>query len=244
MVIQRLLLLLPETGPAWAWFWWAALVGVGLLMWLAGARVSRPLVTLALVAVGAMLGKHFPAWSGMQIDPMASSAGGSLVLGVAGYAMHRWVIGVGLGAVLAAWAVLGCWALAKGPGYWEWPERWGGWGGLAALTKGMPSELWQMMLALGGLAAVSGVAVSVLFPRVATTLFWTLLGASVWCGVGLAWGFYAGPDRLGTLPGTNAGQGLMLGAIVVAGFVAQWWQGPGPLKESKAAGGGGVPAAA
>ncbi|MFN4242549.1 MAG: hypothetical protein ACK4PI_04855 [Tepidisphaerales bacterium] len=240
-MLQRLLLLLPETGPAWAWYWWVALVGGGMLLWLAGARVSRPLVTLLLVTAGALAGKHVPPAMGWAVDPMAAIAGTALVAGIAGFALHRCAVGLGLGAVAGLWAVLGCWAAAAGPSYWQWPRRLSE---LAELKSRLDPQLWQMMLALGGLAAVTGVAVSVLFPRVATTLFWTLTGCSIWCGGAVAWAFYSGPDRLARLPQGDLAQGLLLAAIVLAGFVAQWWQGPGPLKESKAAGGGGVPAAA
>lgn len=235
MVLQRLLLLLPETDPGWAWFWWAALVGGGLLLWLAGGRVSRSLVTLMLVAAGAILGKHFPAMSGAKLDPMACVLGGALVLGVLGYLMHRWVIGLGLGGVLGLWAVLGCFAVAASPAYFAWP----GGGSLTEVYRSVvgqfTAETGQMMTAIGGLAFVSGMAVSVLFPRFAITLFWTLAGATVWGGSGLAWGFYQGPDRLSRLPVTTWGQCVLLGAIVVAGFAAQWWQGPGPIKASKPA---------
>lgn len=241
MVLKRLLLLLPETGPAWAWYWWAAIVGVGMLLWLAGGRVSRPLVTLGLVTAGALLGKHLPPALGLAIDPMAATAAAALVLGVLGYALHRWVVGVGLGVLAGLWTVLACWSLAQRPLYWNWPARLTD---LAAWKDRLDPELWQMMVALGGLAGVSAVALSVVFPRLATTLFWTLLGTTLGCGGALAWAFYTGPDRLARLPETSLGQGLLLGAIVLAGFVAQWWQGPGPVKESKAAGGGGVPAAA
>lgn len=248
-MLQRLLLLLPETSPGWAWFWWSALIGGGLLLWLAGGRVSRSLVTLVLVAIGAVAGKHFPAMSGVKLDPMACVLGGALVLGVLGYVMHRWVVGVGLGLVMGAWAMMGCFVVAKSPAYFVWPE-WsvgsgeGVWKYIQTVGQQLGGDTGQMLVALGGLAFVSGVAMSVLFPRVATTLFWTLFGASVWCGAGLAWGFYEGPDRLGRLPVTTMGQCVLLGAIVVAGFAAQWWQGPGPVKEKKAAPAAAAPAAA
>src|SRR5262245_56130142 len=82
---------------------------VGAALWLLGAKISRPLVTLLTVLGGAMIGMHLPQWFGWQISGAGPAVGGAVVLGVSGYVLHRMWVGIGLGSVLALWAAMGTW---------------------------------------------------------------------------------------------------------------------------------------
>lgn len=238
MVLQRLLLLLPEVSPiSGGWLWFAVLGGAGLLLWLAGARVSRSLLTLVFVAAGALLGKHLPGWASLKLDPMAGAIVGAAALGFGAYVFHRWIVGLGLGLTLALWTVLGCWVTAKTPLHWQWPPRpatWAEWETAAtAVRTALGSDLVQQMAGLGGLALITGLGISILFPRVAVSLFWTLLGTTLAVVSGVAYCFYFAPARLESLPSSTQGQLILLGAIVSAGFLAQIAMGNKPTPEPK-----------
>src|SRR5258706_9996099 len=121
-MVQELMPLLPkEVGTlALAIAMSGTLIGAGL--WLVGSRFSRSLITLLLVSIGAWIGLFLPAWTGWKIDGWAPAVGLALVLGAAGFFLHRFWVGVGLGLVLAAWAALGVWLLCKGADAWSLPR--------------------------------------------------------------------------------------------------------------------------
>ena len=84
---------------------------VGAVLWLAGARFSRTLVGLVTVSLGAFLGMEMPRYFGWGVSGAGPAVGMALILGLSGYIMHRFWIGVGLGTVLAAWAFLATWVV-------------------------------------------------------------------------------------------------------------------------------------
>src|SRR5580765_7333399 len=51
---------------------------VGAVLWLAGSRFSRSLVTLLAVSVGAVVGMHLPGWMGWSVDAMGVAFCGAL----------------------------------------------------------------------------------------------------------------------------------------------------------------------
>src|SRR5206468_9593604 len=76
----------------------AALVGsaAGFVLWLAGSRFSRSLVTLLAVTVGAVLGMHLPGWFDWPIEGMGLAVGGAMVLGLSGFLLHNTWVGLSL----------------------------------------------------------------------------------------------------------------------------------------------------
>src|SRR5687768_12184326 len=105
----------------------AALVGsaAGVVLWLAGSRFSRSLVTLLAVSIGALIGMQLPAWFGWEIDGMGVAVGGAMVLGLSGYLLHNTWVGMALSAMLVLWAGTAAWVLAGGgvtPGDVPWPS--------------------------------------------------------------------------------------------------------------------------
>src|SRR5438128_1857978 len=98
-MLKELVLMLPfDVGSAAAY---ACLAGaiVGLALWLVGARFNQTLIALLAVTIGAVVGKEIPAWLGWASDGMALAVGLGVVLGVAGFAMHRSFAAFGLGLV-------------------------------------------------------------------------------------------------------------------------------------------------
>src|SRR5258708_5565086 len=106
-MLQELLGLFPDAvnrmTPALAF----GIAGVGALLSLCGARVSRSLLTLVMVAVGTFVGMRLPRWFGWGIDPMGPAFGAAIVLGLGGYVFHRTFEGILLGVLLAAAAGAG-----------------------------------------------------------------------------------------------------------------------------------------
>src|SRR5580698_7482414 len=122
-MLQALLSLLPrESGTAAVAF---AAVGAlcGAALWLSGARFSRYIITLTLVAIGTSIGVALPRWCGWRIDGSGTAIGGAIILGASGYVLHRGWVGAWFGFVMAIWAALGTWVeLAPGE-MWNWPAR-------------------------------------------------------------------------------------------------------------------------
>src|SRR5678815_5388750 len=102
-MLQQLLPLLPKEAGTGALM--IAITGalIGLGMWLIGARFSRPMVTLAAVAIGAVIGMRMPQWFNWTINGMGPAVGAAIVFGVSGFVGHRLWIGMGLGLVMAWW---------------------------------------------------------------------------------------------------------------------------------------------
>src|SRR5204863_4217766 len=106
MLIQELQPLLPQLPPEALHM--AMIVTIsgalfGALLWLAGARLSKYLVTLVLVSVCALVGMHLPQWRGWNVSGSGVAVAGAIVGGVLGYGMHRLWIGLHLGSVMAGW---------------------------------------------------------------------------------------------------------------------------------------------
>ena len=107
--MDGLLSILPASWPGISTALAAALGIAGGMLWIAGACFSRSLVTLLLVAAGTWLGLRLPGWCGAHIDGMGPAIGGAVLLGTAGYTLHRAWIGLVLAVMLAAWAGTGAW---------------------------------------------------------------------------------------------------------------------------------------
>ena len=130
----------------------AALVGsaAGLVLWLAGSRFSRSLVTLLAVSVGAVLGMHLPSWFGWGIDGMGLATGAAMVLGLTGYLLHNTWVGAALCLMLSLWAAAAAWLVFGGgtsPFDVTWPAAQSSDPVvvLAALWRALPGDLPRAM---------------------------------------------------------------------------------------------------
>src|SRR5215210_483453 len=181
-MVQQLLPLLPkEIGQAALV---AALIGtaMGALLWLLGARFSRPLITLLAVSIGAVVGRALPGWMNWNVNTMAASVGGAVALGMSGFVMHRVWVGLGLGLLLACWAAIGVWLFAAAGAELAWPavdatttlQSFG-----QGVCQNLPDKVRMLLPYACGGAMISGFLSSLLWPRVAVVSLYSALGTSL-----------------------------------------------------------------
>jgi hypothetical protein len=237
-MVQELLPLLPHEIGRTALV--AALIGtlVGAGLWLAGARFSRPMITLLGVALGAMIGRHLPAWMNWNANSMATSVGGAVVLGMSGFVLHRAWVGLGLGLVLAAWAALATWVFAGGAeATFAWPavdqattlQTFG-----QSLWANVPDKVKQVAPYACGGAMVSGFLGTLIWPRLGVVLLYSALGTSLLVGMGLIAIENGRPQWITIVPAQTWAQITTLLGLVAFGAVVQWQLAP----TTKSGGGG------
>lgn len=223
-MIQELLHLLPaQVSPA-ALYALAGLAGVGLGVWLLGARWSRAMITLLLVAAGTILGRALPQVMGWSIDPMGPAIAGALLLGLSGYILHRTWVGLALSALFALWTAAGCWVLFHGEFVIDWtgesmsgplPEV------ARATWESVPPELTSVLPWACGTAIVVAGVLAFMWPRVATALLWSGIGLTMTIGCGLAAMKAARPEWLDRLPQQAWPQLALLGGMLLVGTILQ-----------------------
>lgn len=230
MILQRLHLLLPS---AWSseqgtlhWIWWLSIALAGAMVYLLGARFSRGLVTLALVTLGAFLGKLIPPALGTHIDPAAGCIVGALVLGVLAFVFHRFLIAWSLGLLTGLCVVLGLFVHATTPAAWTWPSLSHGLSpALELCAAQLGTDTVQRMAALGGIASLAATALAFVFPRIGLCLFWSLLGLMLMLTSLLGYSAAHTSDLLTSLSARDTQTQLIaLAALLLTGFVIQWPQ--------------------
>jgi hypothetical protein len=236
-MLQELMSLIPQELGAAAAVYALAGVGVGLVLWILGARMSRAWSTLALLAAGAIVGMELPRWYGWQISGAGPAVGGAVVFGFLGYALHALWVSVELGALLAAWASLVTWALLHGVTPMTWPvvnpamSRMD----LAhAAWSMLPPDVARLLPYAAGFAMLSGVVMGLLWPRVATVLLWSLIGTTLMAGFGVISIRYVHPQWATWLPAQTTAQVTAFLGLVALGSFIQWRLAPLPGEASDA----------
>jgi hypothetical protein len=185
------------------------------------------LVTLLAVTVGAVVGMHLPGWMGWPIDGMGLAVGGAVVLGLSGFLLHNTWVGLSLSGLLALWAGLGAWVVA-GQGArleFHWPTIDPAADTatvLSALWRAMPGDLpWVMPCAVAG-ALVAGVTITVVWPKLARVLAYSLAGISLLVVAGVWAMQMSRPQWLASAPKDFPTQvAILLGGVAV-GVLIQW----------------------
>jgi hypothetical protein len=205
----------------------AAVIGsiIGLIMWIAAARFSRSILTLAAVALGTSIGMKLPLWAHWTIEPMAPAVGGAIVLGVSAYILHRFWVGMWLGAFLAIWTALVLWATRGTELHWHWtqydssqtlPQY------LAALWQNVPIAMRQSLAVASAAAIVIGITAAMLWPRVGIALLWSAAGVSLLLPAAATALSKFDPAVLRHLPGQTSDQLALLAGIIGLGAIFQW----------------------
>jgi hypothetical protein len=231
-MVQELVNLLPRDGGSVGLV--VAIVGslIGMLAWLVGSRFSRPVVTLLTVTIGAIVGMHMPVWFGWDISGAGPAVGAALVLGVTGYALHGLWVGIGLGTVLASWAAMACWIIFRNGANLTWPPITTDTTLIdycKAIWQQMPAEVAQYLPFAAATALISGVAAAIVWPRASLILGWSMAGATLLAGMGVAAVNFERPQWLEHVPQPMWAQSVLLGSLVAIGSLVQWKLGPKPV---------------
>ena len=197
----------------------------GAVLWLAGSRFSRSLVTLLAVSLGAVIGVRVPEWFGWSVDSMGVAFAGALVLGLTGYLLHTTWIGMSLSLVLALWVGVAAWQTVGGGEQLQWPtvnptadvEVM-----LADVWRSLPGDLPRVMPVAIGAALVGGVGITVLSPKLGRVLTYTMVGLSMLVVMGVTAMRMTRPDWLVLLPRSFPTQAAILLGMVLTGVLIQW----------------------
>ena len=151
------------------------------------------------------------------------------MLGASGFFLHRFWVAVGLGIVLAGWAMAATWALCKGTGDWSVPKIDMGTTAieyLKDLWPSLPADARTYLPITCGTAMLSGLLTALLWPRVGVILLYSTAGVSMVAGLGFSAMSYARPEWADALPVRTSSQVALLLAMVLFGALLQWWLAP------------------
>lgn len=203
---------------------------LGIALWLAGSRFSRPIITLALVALGAWIGIRFPRWTQIPISRWATCIGLALMLGVLGWILHRAWVGIGLSLVLASWVAVGVWTVYGNidnvPQKPEIVSLQDTVNYYVKVWAAMPVELRRVGPFLCGIAVVSGLTVAILWARLAGFALYSLLGVTLAVTMSLIAMEIGRPQMMALLPQRSSTQVAMLLFLVLIGALVQWRLAP------------------
>ena len=196
----------------------------GFVLWLAGAKFSRPLITLLTVLAGGAVGMQLPHWFGWSVSGAGPAVGGAVVLGVSGYVLHRFWVGLGLGLVLACWTALACWILLRHGQPWLWPTATPQTTVLdyfRAIWQTLPRDVANVLPYTCGAALLSGVAASIIWDRPLVAVAWSTIGITMFTVLGIAAMEFGRPDLIKLLPSRSWAQVSTLVVLTAAGSLIQ-----------------------
>ncbi|MGA2501295.1 MAG: hypothetical protein ABSH20_26445 [Tepidisphaeraceae bacterium] len=219
---------MPPDAASGLWLLAVAGVVVGGLLWLAGARFSRPLVSIVCVCAGVVIGLRLPGWAALGIRAWGSAVAVAIVLGIIGYVFHRLWVGAGLGVLAALWA---CYAVIVAyPGQAiTIPVEAAPMGLLPYLMevgRGICPELHRTLPLAAGIATMGGLVVAALLPRPAMYLFYSLLGVTLLSVLGPTTMHLLRPEMLSVLPTRAVAQSALILGMVTFGAIVQWRTAP------------------
>ena len=224
-MIQQLLSILPQQIHPIALIIAVSGSVLGGILWLGGSRFSRTVVTLLCVSTGALVGLQMPEWFHWALEGWATAVLGALVLGIAGYALHRIWVGFGLGLVLAFWAALATFALSAPRGGFMWPVTPVG-SSLTAqaidLWAALSPETRELLPFACAAAMLMGITASVVWPRLGVVLLYSASGISLLVGMGTLALNAAKREWLTLIPSHTSSQVIVLISAVAFGAVLQW----------------------
>jgi hypothetical protein len=180
-------------------------------------------VTLAAVAVGGMIGMWIPRWMGWDVNTMATSLSIAMCFGAMGFAMPRVFVGLGLMVVLSVWASWGTWMMCHESAKLVIPR-----GSetlrdfCAALWLGLPAGVKSALPMAVGMGALSALALVLMWKRLATVVFYSLMGVSMMLGMGLWVVTLRAKDWPQFLPQRTQMQMVLVAGMVVLGAMVQW----------------------
>jgi hypothetical protein len=211
-------------GSLWT-FITVVVAAAGTVLWLAGARFSRSLVTLTTVTVGAAIGLQLPRWLGLPIGTWATAIAGALAFGVAGWGMHKTWVGAGLGVVMAFWGIAIAWIVFGPANEYAWPTP----GQDAAFldhlgiiwTSFPASFRWAGPLGFV-LGVMTGAAVAWKHKKFTPMLLYSMLGVTLMIIFGISAMEAGMPTMLAIVPSQRSVQVATLVLMVAFGTAVQY----------------------
>jgi hypothetical protein len=205
---------------------------VGTLLWLFGGVWSRGIVTLLAVAIGGLLGMHLPRAYLWPVNSMSIAVLGAVALGVFAYAIPRLWVGLVLGTVLCAWALLGTWITMRGDGRFEERAQWQvetmQWPAYVQdLNARFPDAVRRVVPYSLATAMISGLAFTLLWPRFGRTFMGSTVGVTLVFLAGLTLIADRQPLFLSYIPSQWQAQVGTLVGFVLLGALIQWQLLPG-----------------
>jgi hypothetical protein len=196
-MLQELVDLLPNEPGTLALS--IALIGTaaGAGLCAVGARYSKPILTLVTVLLGAAIGMHLPQWFGWTVSGAGPAVGGAVVLGLSGWLLHRFWIGIGLGLVMSCWSALAVWTWMRNGHSFDWPKVEASTSVVAflsALWHSLPTDVAKLLPYAAVVSMVSGVAMAILWDRPIVILMWSAAGTTLLAIMGVAAIDYGRPD--------------------------------------------------
>jgi hypothetical protein len=224
-MVHQYFALLPDAASATTVVVLWVVAACGAVVWAIGAKVSRPLITLTTVLLGASIGMQMPRWFGWDISGAGPAVGMAVVLGVTGFAVQGGWLGALLGLTLAVWAAFVTWVCVGEAQSMSMPvvnefttmasffQEW---------WYQLPPPVAKFLPYTTAAAMVTGLALAILWTRLTTVLAWSLTGATLLVACGLAATQFARPHWLdGRVPGVPLQIGIMV-LIVLTGALVQW----------------------
>lgn len=226
----------PEAVPAAAWVAGGG-AAFGVALWLVGSRFSRQLVALVAVAAGAAVGLQIPRWIGLSIGSWAAAIGGALILGLLGFVFHRAFVKIGLAVLMFAWGIFAAWLLYAADAGWTIPARSESaslWDYATRFYDSVPPALRISAPVGAGIGLVIAGVLCFLLPRLASSLFYSLLGFCMAAGFGYLAANHLRPQILDVFPRERTAQLIMMAGVVSFGAMLQWWFHPRPPRSAPA----------
>lgn len=226
-MVQELLSILPPelTNPQAALC--LAILVLGLFLWIMGAACGRAILTLLAVALGATLGMLVPRWQMWPINSMSTAVLGAVGLGVSAFLVERLWTGIVLALVLVSWTSMAVWMHFGGDEplvlHPEWavqtatpPQQ------ARAIWDSLPPTVRRVLPFASATAAVSAFSLTLLWPRAAKLLAFSILGVTILFVAGIALVTARHPEWLDLIPIQSSVQAAVLGAMVLLGALMQW----------------------
>ena len=237
-MLQQLLPLLPAQDQNGSAVIGACVLGAlaGIVLWLAGARYSRMVVTLVAVTIGGFIGMLAPRIMGWTANTMATAMAGAMLLGLIGFILHGTFVGIAFVCVLSLWAAVGTWLACHGDSIITWPADAVSPAEFVRLVwDQLPDAVRGPMPVAIGLVGLAGGVVTLARPKVAMVLGYSVAGVTLLVVMGL-WAMKTRSIWPNFVPTTMNLQVAIIAAMVFIGAVVQWqWL---PRKTKPASSGG------
>lgn len=224
-MLQELLNRLPDSAAGMSPAILCVIAIVGGILALIGPRVSRFVLTLAMVAAGGVAGLNAPHWFGWSIDRMGPALGGALFFGLAAFVMTVLFEAILLGLLLAAIGATAVWMSMAADA--NFPKTTIDWSATAfeivlKIYNSLPAGVNRALPAAAIIGLFLGLCTTALWPRLGRSLMYIVGGISmfIFCGaLGLK---NAHSPLFAQITSSSWTQAITLGWMMLLAGIVQW----------------------